>query len=220
MYDLKEALAEFFSREAANFGVADITGLHTLSMKFPRALSILLPYTQEFKIYDEDRFHDLLNEIRARMGDTVDRLSGLLNSKHIRIKHLIVPQGGQDPETQRAVFPHKLAAVRAGLGWIGKSSLLITKEHGPRVYLATVLLDSDIETDKPVLKEECGSCSACVIACPYSCINNVNWNPGVPREELLDVYLCNAKREHVIESKGRKDECGLCLLACPYGNDV
>ncbi|MBN1572587.1 MAG: epoxyqueuosine reductase [Deltaproteobacteria bacterium] len=116
-----------------------------------------------------------------------------------------------------ALFPHKLAAVRAGLGWIGKSSLLITREHGPRVYLATVLVDCDIEPDRPVLESGCGGCTACVEACPYLCIKDLNWHSGTPREELLDVYLCNAKREEAIKSKGRKDECGQCLLACPYG---
>ncbi len=219
MEGLKNELKEFFSGEPAGFGVADITGLNPLSTEYPRALSIILPYTSEFKVYDEGEFHGLLEDVRDLMKDIVGRLSDLLHSSNGGIKHLVVPQGGQDPETLTAFFPHKLAAVRAGLGWIGKSSLLITREYGPRVYLATVLVDCNIGSDKPVLKSECGSCSECLKACPHLCINNVNWHSGVPREELLDVYICNAKREEVIESKGRKDECGLCLLACPYGKD-
>ena len=221
MRGLKDELREFFSGEPACFGVADITGLNPLSGEYPRALSICLPYKYQpkFHVYSEEEFHELLEEARARMRDTVSRLSDLLKSNHGGIKHLIVPQGGQDPKTLKAFFPHKFAAARAGLGWIGKSSLLVTREHGPRVYLATVLVDRDIEADRPIVESECGSCTACVKACPYICINDVNWHSGVPREELLDIHLCNAKREEMIESKGRKDECGLCLLACPYGKD-
>ncbi len=116
------------------------------------------------------------------------------------------------------MFPHKLAAIRAGLGWIGKNSLLITKKYGPRVRLATLLVDYDLPYNEPVTTSQCGECKICAEACPYDCINNVNWYPGILRKELFDAHLCSSKREAFRSSIGHKHECGLCLLACPFGN--
>jgi epoxyqueuosine reductase QueG len=119
-----------------------------------------------------------------------------------------------------ATFPHKLAATRAGLGWIGKSSLLVTPRHGPRLNLATLLIDVDLPCGDPVTTSKCGECVDCVDACLYHCILGVNWHPGMPRDDLLDAHLCSAKREAFRSAIGHKHECGLCLLACPFGKEI
>ncbi len=223
MDDLRRELTDFFIGEFDEFaqsikwGIGGISGLHPLSIKFPKALSFYLPYLPGFEVYDEGKFHDLLMGVREQMVDIIGRVSNIFQSK--KIKYLTIPQIGQDPDTLMAVFPHKLAAVRAGLGWIGKSSLLITEPNGPRVHLATILFDLDIRSDEPIIKSGCGSCDACVIACPYGCIKDVDWTPGIPREELLDAHGCSSIREGMISSLGHKDECGFCLLACPFGKN-
>lgn len=223
MDDLREKLTDFFAGESEriarsiNWGIGDISGLHPLSIKFPKALSFYLPYLPTFEVYDEGGFHDLLMGVRRQMVDMIDRVSKIFESREI--KHLPIPQTGQDPETLMAVFPHKLAAVRAGLGWIGKSSLLITEQYGPRVHLATILFDLDVAPDDPVTKSGCGDCDACASACLYGCIKDVDWTPGIAREELLDAHGCNSIREGMIDFLGHKDECGFCLLSCPRGND-
>ena len=223
MYDLRSELADFFTGESEktsrsiNWGIGDISGLHPLSIEFPKALSFYLSYVPTFEAYNEGEFHDLLMGVRKKMVDLIARASNIFQSKEI--KHLAIPQTGQDPETLMAVFPHKLAAVRAGLGWIGKSSLLITELHGPRIHLATILFDLDITSDDPVTKSGCGDCDACVAACPYGCVKDVDWIPGIAREELIDAHGCSNIREGMIDSLGHKDECGFCLLSCPRGND-
>jgi len=63
------------------------------------------------------------------------------------------------------VFSHKLAAHLAGLGWIGKSALLITPEHGPRVRWGTVLTDAPLEAGTP-MDDMCRDCDECVEGCP------------------------------------------------------
>jgi len=63
-----------------------------------------------------------------------------------------------EQERYTAVFQHKTAATRAGLGWIGKNGLLITPEFGPRVRLGTVLTDMELPYGKPVEESRCGEC--------------------------------------------------------------
>ena len=216
MDQLTSQLSELLQRlSVSHWGVADITGMHPLAEKFPRALSMAMAYYPEFGVYNEQQYYDLLEENRAHVVDATQEVSLLLASRDI--KHFTVPQGGQDPETLLARFPHKLAAVRAGMGWIGKNSLLITKNHGPRLSLATILIDNNIAQGEPVTSDKCGDCRVCVDACPYGCIKNVNWYPGIAREALFDAHLCSSKREEFIPAIGHKHECGLCLLACPWG---
>jgi epoxyqueuosine reductase len=200
----------------SEWGIADITGLHSLAQKYPRALSIAMAYAPQFEVYDEAQYHHLLEEKRLQLDEVTREVASFFEAH--QMKHLTIPQNGQDPETLLAVFPHKLAAVRAGLGWIGKSSLLITNNYGPRVRLATILIDGDMPCGQPVTTSKCGTCKVCVEVCPDNCIKDVEWYPGIAREELLDAHTCSAKREAFVQSIGHKHTCGLCLLACPRGN--
>lgn len=212
-----EELADLLSSVSIfAWGIADISGLHPLSFEYPKALSILVSYAPEFRIYSETKYYHLLEKVSVQINKATSAISDHLQSVHV--KHHCIPQGGQDPRTLLATFPHKLAAVRAGLGWIGKSSLLVTQQCGPRVRLATLLIDFDLPCNDPVTTSKCGECMICVEACPYDCIKGVNWFPGIPRGNLLDAHACSSKREAFRSSIGHKHECGLCLLACPFGN--
>ena len=64
----------------------------------------------------------------------------------------------------------KAWAVRAGLGWIGKHSNLITKEIGSWVFIGEIILNIDLDYDTQIVEDHCGTCTACLDACPTKAI--------------------------------------------------
>lgn len=120
-----------------------------------------------------------------------------------------------EEEVAISAFPHKTAATLAGLGWIGKSALLITPERGPRVRLATVLTDAPLPAAGPVTASSCGNCRVCVERCPAGALGDALWRPGLPREEMVDAHAC---RDWMRAGRaGSSMVCGICLAVCPRG---
>jgi epoxyqueuosine reductase len=112
------------------------------------------------------------------------------------------------------VFSHKLAAHLAGLGWIGKSALLITPEHGPRVRWGTVLTDAPLEVGTP-MDDMCGDCHGCVKGCPAHAFTGQAFDQPRPRSDIFAAEACRDylnKREQT-----RHRACGMCVYICPFG---
>lgn len=118
------------------------------------------------------------------------------------------------------LFPHKTAATCAGLGWIGKSGLLVNQMYGARLSWATVLTDAPIEVcATPYLEGKCGTCVRCVNACPASAIGSHNWKRGEKAETFINVSACADYLSYTAKVF-QKYICGLCVLACPVGGNV
>jgi len=113
------------------------------------------------------------------------------------------------------VFPHKLAANLAGMGWIGKSCLLITPKDGPRVRWGTVLTDAPLTAGKP-LTRHCGKCKECIQACPAGALKGRHFDPSQSRGERIDVEKCELYRNNLKKITGVRS-CGKCIAACPFG---
>jgi epoxyqueuosine reductase QueG len=113
-------------------------------------------------------------------------------------------------------FSHKLAAHLAGIGWIGRSCLLVTPGHGPRVRFVTVLTDALLVPTGTRMKNHCGDCRECVEACPVQAFTGRLFDEDDPREARFDAAAC----DRFLGS--RRDEsgvavCGICLWICPHG---
>ena len=106
----------------------------------------------------------------------------------------------------------------AGLGWQGKSLLLVTSKYGPRVRLSSVLTDMPLEFDSPV-KNRCGKCTKCSEACPVGAIRNVNTDLHYSnRDEALDLNKCHGNTLKYMEVPGvAYTFCGQCNPVCPHG---
>ncbi len=117
-------------------------------------------------------------------------------------------------------FSHKMAATRAGLGWIGKTDLFVSERFGPRLRLVSILVNHPLEYSKtPVTQSRCGSCTLCVEECPASAGNGKLWNVGVKREEFFDAFACRKKCRELSHKLLNKEIslCGICMSVCPIG---
>ena len=111
-----------------------------------------------------------------------------------------------DWQTYKGHISHKAVARLAGLGWIGRSSLLVSPRYGARVRYATVLTDLDLPHDAPV-EGDCGRCAACVVACPGKAIAQDAAGFNLAKcVETIDLL-------RRIDNVGSKI-CGICVKAC------
>jgi len=111
---------------------------------------------------------------------------------------------------------HKMLATGAGLGWIGKSALLVTPDVGPRIRFVSILTDAPLPVGVPIEESQCEDCQVCVEACPVGAIKGVNWSINVNRSMLLDANRCAAFTRKNNEKYGAH-VCGVCVRACPKG---
>ena len=209
---------------ASLVGYGSISILNTdLSKKYPTSISLCLKYDRKIvNVLDknEEAFNKHLSSLNPIMDKLVEIVTSYLKLWSYEFKIIPIAIHIKDNEQLRNLkcFSHKFAATRAGLGWIGKSSLLITPEYGPRVKLCTVLTNANFITAEPIVKNNCDKCMRCIKACPYNAIKDNNWHVGIKREKLFDAYICNTKRLEFIPAFGRKSACGDCIKACPKGS--
>jgi epoxyqueuosine reductase QueG len=113
---------------------------------------------------------------------------------------------------------HKAVARMAGIGWQGKSLLIISPQYGPRIRLSTLLTDMPLNPGTP-LKNRCGTCGKCATACPASAIQNVGTNDRYKtREDALCFSRCvqQARQFKALPGIGTSI-CGVCVRVCPFG---
>lgn len=120
------------------------------------------------------------------------------------------------------VISYKNLARLAGLGAFGKSSLIITDEFGPQVRWRCLITDATLEYDEPADWDPCGSCKACVKACPVDAIGDYKVDPGQCltgrhiKGEDLDPDVIN-EYEPQVTKKGYL-MCRECQKVCPHSN--
>jgi len=115
-------------------------------------------------------------------------------------------------------LPHKTVATRAGMGWIGKCGLLVTKEYGSAIRMAVVLTDASLDGDMvPIGVSYCGDCKECVKHCPPKAVTGEDWFKGMVRDEYYDAFACHEHILQVTKKKGIQAKiCGVCIAVCPY----
>ena len=123
-------------------------------------------------------------------------------------------------KTLRMNFSHKMAATRAGLGWIGKTDLLVSEAFGPRIRLTTVLTHYPFEPcGTPITESRCGTCAICVEACPAGAPNGRLWNDATDRDEFFDAGKCRDACRRLSQKRLHREIhlCGICVSVCPLG---
>ena len=109
-------------------------------------------------------------------------------------------------------------AQKSGLGWVGKNSMLINKNTGSFYFIATLMVDIELQYDDPLPKDYCGTCTKCIDHCPTDAI--------LP-EKVIDANKCISYftielKENIIpeQMKGKFNNwmfgCDICNDVCPW----
>jgi epoxyqueuosine reductase len=158
-------------------------------------------YRSEYRLLNRS-----LDEATALLADTLEAHGHRAQS---------VPATSAAATAAEPLFSHKSAATRAGLGWIGKTALFVSRDFGAAVRLATVFTDLQLAAGKPLESGQCGACRVCVDACPAGAGRDVQWSAGAPREELFDAFACERHLEGD-SAGGMHGICGICVAVCPF----
>lgn len=110
----------------------------------------------------------------------------------------------------------KAWAAKSGLGWVGKNSNLLTKQVGSFFFIAELIIDLELEYDTPVT-DHCGSCTACIDACPTQAIVDPYVVDG---SKCISYFTIELKNEIPDYAKGKMDDwmfgCDVCQDVCPW----
>jgi epoxyqueuosine reductase len=158
--------------------------------------------------------------------NTYDVVNQLLDQIGVRVANVLQRAGHSAfpvPASRRTdddhicgIFSQKLAAHLAGLGWIGKSCLLITPDHGPRVRWVSILTDAPLLPTGSPVEQQCGACTACMDICPQHAFTGRPFHRNEPRDARFDAAACD-RYFREMEKKKSVAVCGLCLYVCPHG---
>lgn len=195
--------------------------LHTDGSKFDQlygtALVFAVPYRDQISL--ENYSKDAMAQERSACNQIIEIITGkirqLLEEQQISC---YVPVVRRNEENDFVVeFPLKYAAARAGLGWIGKNDLLITREYGPQVRLAGILMDAALPAaDVPVTTGCPPDCNRCVTICPAKCLSGKAWETHQTVDDRINYRSCT---QYLPPNTGgkKKGPCGLCMIVCPFG---
>lgn len=204
---------------AALVGFGDMTSVNGCSWPVGVCVAVRLP---------THIVVDLLEAPTAEYGQAYTKLNNQLN-EIVRAGAAFLQENGYhaiaqstdnvsmlDPIT--AVVPHKTVATRAGLGWIGKSCLLVTPEYGSAVRISSILTDAPLRTNEPIVESRCGKCTSCVDHCPAQALKGTLWHAGMPRAEIVDAPRCDDVMHQIVADIPNLNQavCGKCIAVCPY----
>lgn len=150
-------------------------------------------FAKDYHLTIKEKLYKLLEKINENIGKTDARVF-----------------------TDSAPVMERVWAARGGLGWIGKHTLLINKSKGSFYFIAEIICDIELMPDAPI-KDYCGTCTACIDACPTGAIL-----PG----KILDSNRCisyltiELKDELPVEFKNKLENrvfgCDICQEVCPW----
>jgi epoxyqueuosine reductase len=150
-------------------------------------------YGQDYHIVIKDKLKELLASIQYNIGDVSGRAF-----------------------VDSAPVLDKAWAAKSGLGWIGKNGNLITKQVGSYYFIAELIIDLELDYDNPTT-DHCGSCTACIDACPTQAIETPYIVNG---SKCISYFTIELKENIPQEMKGKFEDwifgCDICQDVCPW----
>ncbi len=150
-------------------------------------------YGEDYHFVIKDKMKELLNFIREEIGDVSGRCF-----------------------VDSAPVLDKAWAAKSGLGWIGKHSNLLTKQVGSFFFVSELILDIELKADNPVT-DHCGTCTACIDACPTDAIVEPYVVDG---SRCISYFTIELKESIPSEFAGKFEDwvfgCDICQDVCPW----
>jgi epoxyqueuosine reductase len=150
-------------------------------------------YGTDYHFVIKDKLKQLLNFIQDEMGEVHGRAF-----------------------VDSAPVLDKAWAAKSGLGWIGKHSNLLTQQVGSFYFIAELIVDLELEYDLPIT-DHCGTCTACIDACPTQAITEPYVVDG---SKCISYFTIELKENIPTEFKGQLDDwmfgCDICQDVCPW----
>ncbi|MBL7850277.1 MAG: tRNA epoxyqueuosine(34) reductase QueG [Cyclobacteriaceae bacterium] len=150
-------------------------------------------YGEDYHQVMKDRLHEFLHRLREKVGDIHGRVF-----------------------VDSAPVHERAWAARSGVGWIGKNSLLLNRNQGSFFFLAELIIDLPLLPDGPT-KDYCGTCTACMDACPTGAIPEPYVVNG---SACISYYTIELKEAIPQELKGKFEGwifgCDICQDVCPW----
>ena len=149
-----------------------------------------------------DDYHEVLKEKLAELLDCLDHRAGGASGRAF---------------TDSAPVMDKAWAQRAGLGWQGKNTNLLTRSHGSFIFLGELIVDVPLEPDAPFTADHCGSCTRCLDACPTGALDA----PYQIDAERCISYWTIEHRAETLPAIARQFGtwafgCDVCQDVCPW----
>ncbi len=150
-------------------------------------------YGEDYHFVIKDKLKELLFSIQSNIGEVSGRAF-----------------------TDSAPVLDKAWAAKSGLGWIGKNSNLLTQKVGSFYFIAELIIDLELEYDSAVT-DHCGSCNACIDACPTDAIESPYIVNG---SKCISYFTIELKEAIPQDVKGQFDDwvfgCDICQDVCPW----
>lgn len=222
--ELAQQIADhLLSSGATIVGFADLSAIdHEVRHGLPYGISIavvldpaIIALIKDGPTKDYAAEYDRTNALIDQIADSCAEM--LRSEGHEAVAGRASDLSQLDVPTLSTPLPHKTVATLSGLGWIGKSALLVTEQYGSAVRLGSVITDAPLPIGVPVTESRCGDCSACVDACPGSAPGGVKWRPDLTRSDIYDAFACFSTVKSLTDEKGIvQPVCGICIAACPW----
>lgn len=204
-------------RNIALIGFADLSEIDAeirYGYQYGISIAIALKVFPSTTSEPSKEYYDEYGAVSRKLRDASDFLTEKIRERGFNAYSLAHEKQNEAYRTQ---LPFKMLATRSGLGWIGKSAALITKEYGNAIRLNGILADMPLTVGTPVNESLCGKCEECVNHCPGHAIKGNTWSLHMDRDNLLDAISC---KKAVIE-RGKvfnvtDGTCGVCISVCPW----